>query len=34
VGGLGEILLRDPQIMLRYWGRPEEAAQVLRDGWL
>jgi long-chain acyl-CoA synthetase len=34
VGQAGELALRGPQVMLGYWNRPEETAQVLRDGWL
>ena len=31
---IGEILLRAPQIMQGYWNKPEETANMLRDGWL
>jgi long-chain acyl-CoA synthetase len=34
VGVPGELLIRGPQIMQGYWQRPEESAEVLRDGWL
>ena len=34
VGVPGELLIRGPQIMRGYWQRPEESAEVLRDGWL
>jgi len=34
VGEAGELALRGPQGMLGYWNRPDESAQVLRDGWL
>jgi long-chain acyl-CoA synthetase len=33
-GEIGEILLRAPQIMQGYWKKPEETANMLRDGWL
>jgi long-chain acyl-CoA synthetase len=34
VGEPGELALAGPQVMQGYWNRPEETAQVLRDGWL
>jgi len=33
-GEVGELAIRGPQVMQGYWERPEESAQVLRDGWL
>jgi long-chain acyl-CoA synthetase len=33
-GQVGEILLRAPQIMQGYWNKPDETANILRDGWL
>lgn len=32
-GGSGEIVVRGPNIMLGYWGREEDTAAVLQDGW-
>jgi len=33
-GEVGEILIRAPQLMVGYWQRPEETANVLREGCL
>ena len=30
----GEVVVRGPIHMLRYWNQPEETAEVLRDDWL
>jgi long-chain acyl-CoA synthetase len=29
----GEVITRGPHVMLGYWKRPAETAEVLRDGW-
>jgi long-chain acyl-CoA synthetase len=34
LGQPGELIIRGPQVMQGYWQRPEETAQVLKDGWL
>jgi len=33
-GEPGELAIKGPQVMLGYWNRPEESAEVLRDAWL
>jgi len=33
-GQEGEVLFKAPQLMQGYWNRPEETAEVLRNGWL
>ena len=33
-GESGEIWLKSPTAIRGYWGRPEDTAAVLRDGWL
>lgn len=30
----GQILMRAPQLMREYWRRPEETAELIREGWL
>lgn len=34
VGELGEICVRSPSVMLEYYGRDDQTAEALRDGWL
>lgn len=33
-GQEGELTVRGPQVMRGYWHRPDDTADVLRDGWL
>lgn len=33
-GESGELCIRGPQVMKGYWNRPEETANILRNGWL
>ena len=33
-GEVGEIVMKSPFVMLRYWNNPEETASTLRDGWV
>jgi len=34
LGDEGELEVRGPQVMLGYWNRPEDTADVFHDGWL
>ena len=34
IGEVGELELRNPAVMLGYWGMPEATEEVLVDGWL
>ena len=34
IDGVGELAIRGPQVMREYWQKPDETANVLRDGWL
>ncbi len=33
-GKVGELVVRGPQVMAGYFGKPDETADVLRNGWL
>jgi len=32
-GELGEVIVRGPNVMLGYWNRPDETAEVIKNGW-
>jgi long-chain acyl-CoA synthetase len=33
-GKIGEIIVKSKRIMTRYWRKPEETKETIRDGWL
>lgn len=33
-GQIGELVVKGPQVMQGYWGRPEETKEALKEGWL
>jgi long-chain acyl-CoA synthetase len=34
LGEIGEVCISAPQVMVGYWGHPEETAAMIRDGWV
>lgn len=32
-GELGEIIIKGPNVMLGYWGRPQDTNRVIKNGW-
>ncbi|MFW9933246.1 MAG: long-chain fatty acid--CoA ligase, partial [Candidatus Thorarchaeota archaeon] len=34
IGEVGELAVKGPQVMMGYHNRPDETADVLKDGWL
>ena len=34
MGEEGELIVKGPQVMKGYWGRPDETANSIRDGWM
>jgi long-chain acyl-CoA synthetase len=34
IGHEGQIIVRSPSILTRYYGKPEATAEILREGWL
>jgi len=33
-GGIGEVIVRGPHVMVGYWNQPDASAETLRGGWL